>query len=434
MRRLCLTLLAVCVAWPGSARAGLYYSGEQLAELPSQWRGFLLDQRILRNIAAQPAPGAPISPARVRYQEAAAKLEKLRGTRTLTADELADLGALSVRLGDPEKAIGLLRPAQRAHPRHFQIAANLGTAFQLAGDLRQAALCLEQAVRLAPGKHQQAEEHHLKLVRLRLREKGEAQDVDNLFGVRYVDEKGEYAPGKLAAAQRKKLPAGAVAVVQQLALWLPSDGRLLWQLAELANVHGDVRQAAAMMDGCVTQFGLGAPRLRRHRLLTRAAADELAKAAGKAEHQQHVSGLKARSRRPLLTRLDQTPLPPISAKGVNAPPWALLGETTLDRKYRPTFPQYLKDLDGKRVTLTGYMQPLRDDPDVAAFMLIEYPVGCWYCETPEPTGIVFVELPAGQTTTYVRGPVRVVGRLALNPNDPEDFLFTIRQATVAEVD
>src|SRR5262249_11383036 len=99
MRRLCLTLVAVCLAWPGTARAGLYYSGEQLAELPSRWRGFLLDQRILRNIAAQPAPGAPISPARVRYQEAAAKLEKLRGTRKLTADELADLGALHVRLG-----------------------------------------------------------------------------------------------------------------------------------------------------------------------------------------------------------------------------------------------------------------------------------------------------------------------------------------------
>jgi tetratricopeptide (TPR) repeat protein len=194
----------------------------------------------------------------------------LSGTRKLTADELADLGALYVRLGDPEKAIGLLRPAQRAHPRHFHIAANLGTAFQLAGDLRQAALCLEQSARLAPGKLQQAEEHHLKLVRQRLREKGEAQDVDNLFGVRYVDEKGEYAPGKLAADQRKKLPAGAVAVVQQLALWLPADGRLLWQLAELANVHGDGRQAAAMMDGCVTQFGLNAPRLRRHRQLTRA--------------------------------------------------------------------------------------------------------------------------------------------------------------------
>src|SRR5439155_19024033 len=119
---------------------------------------------------------------------------------------------------------------------------------------------------------------------------------------------------------------------------------------------------------------------------------------------------------------------------VNALPWPLLAETALDRKHRPTFPKYLKELDGKRVTVQGFMQPLRDDPDVAAFMFIEYPVGCWYCEMPELTGIVYVELPAGKSTAYTRGIVRVTGRLTLNPTDPEDFLYTLRQAKVAQVD
>jgi hypothetical protein len=112
----------------------------------------------------------------------------------------------------------------------------------------------------------------------------------------------------------------------------------------------------------------------------------------------------------------------------------VLADTALDRKHRPTFPQYLKELAGKQVSFTGFMQPLRDDPDVAAFMFIEYPVGCWYCEMPEVTGIVYVELPAGMTTTYTRSPVRVTGRLTLNPNDPEDFLYSIRGAKVSEVD
>jgi tetratricopeptide (TPR) repeat protein len=435
MRHFRFALAAACLALPASARAGLYYSGEPMAELPSQWRGFLLDQRTLRGIAIKPDPKTAASPARIRYEEAAAKLEALGRKRPLTADELADLGALYVRLGEPGKAIVVLRPAQRAHPRHFHIAANLGTAFQLQGDLQQAALCLEQSVRLAPGKYQKAEEYHLKLVRLRLRDRGDVRDVDDLFGVRYVDDRGDYTPGKLAAAEKKKLPASAAAIVQQLALWLPSDARLLWQLAELANAHGDVRYAAAMMDGCVTQFGLQAPLLRRHRQLTRTAADALAKADPKAEHGTgHTGGLQARSKRPLLTRLDASALPPISATGVNELPWPVLADTTLDRKHRPTFPQYLKELEGKQVTLSGFMQPLRDDPDVAAFMFIEYPVGCWYCEMPEVTGIVFVELPAGQTTTYTRSVVRVTGRLALNPSDPEDFLFTIRQAKVSQVD
>ena len=39
-------------------QAGLYYSGEQFASLPTQWRGFLLDHRLLRNIAFKPKTDA----------------------------------------------------------------------------------------------------------------------------------------------------------------------------------------------------------------------------------------------------------------------------------------------------------------------------------------------------------------------------------------
>ena len=151
------------------SRAGLYYSGEQYAELPSHWRGFLLDQRTLRNIGIKPSSQRAASPARKKYEDAAAKLEKISRERKLTADETADLGALYIRLGDSAKADEILRTAQREHPNHFRLIANLGTAWQLQGDLEQSAACLEQAVRLAPGKSQKAEEYHLKLVRLRMR-------------------------------------------------------------------------------------------------------------------------------------------------------------------------------------------------------------------------------------------------------------------------
>src|SRR6266481_4780595 len=152
-----------------TSRAGLYYSGEVYAELPSQWRGFLLDQRTLRNIGVKPVGGRVANPARKRYEEAAAKLEKISRERKLSADEAADLGALYIRLGESGKAVEFLRAAQRDHPNHFRLLANLGTAWQLQGDLEQSAACLEQAVRLAPGKLQKAEEYHLKLVRLRMR-------------------------------------------------------------------------------------------------------------------------------------------------------------------------------------------------------------------------------------------------------------------------
>lgn len=428
-----LAAVCACLALVPGARAGLYYSGEHIAELPAQWRGFLIDQRALRQIPLQPSNGAPASPLRKEYEEAATKLEKAAKERKLTADEAADLGALHVRLGEAGKAIELLRGAERDHANHFRILANLGTAWHVQGDLTQAAAYLQQAARLAPGKVQKAEEAHLKLVRLRQAEGKKSSGLDDLFGVRYVNDKGEYEPGRLSAEQRKKMPAGAAALVQQLALWLPADGRLLWQLGELAAAHGDVKTAAAILDGCVTEFGMNDAELRKHRQLARVAADALENGTA-TPHEGHLGGLKTRSRRPLLNRLNVADLPPIDASGVNAIPWALMAETEVGREFKPAFPKYLKELDGKQIALAGFMQPLGDDIELSAFMLIEYPVGCWFCEVPEMTAIVFVEMPANKTVNLMRGLVKITGTLKLNSTDPENFLYTISKAKVAEAD
>jgi hypothetical protein len=434
--RLGAALLVLATLVPG-ARAGLYYSGESFADLPSQWRGFLLDQRTLRTIAFRPAPGARANVSRIRYEADAARLEKM-GRGKLTAGELGDLGAVYIRLGELSKALDVLRDAQRAHPNHFRIVANLGTAWQLQGDLEQAAACLEQAVLLAPGKLQRAEEYQLKLVRLRRREAPGRQELDDLFGVRFHGPGGRYEPGKIDDAERKKLPADAPAVLQHLALWLPADGRLLWQLAEVANASGDVRTAAAILDGCVTDFGMRQPDLRKHRRLLRPAADAQGRLAvgadARAAHEAHVGGMKPRSRRPLLVKIEDDALPAIDPNGVNPLPWTVLGETVLDKKYHPTFAKYLRELNRKQISLEGYVQPLGEDLDLTSFLLIENPVGCWYCEMPEVTGIVLVELPPGRTKAFTRGRVKVVGSLTLNATDPENFLYTVGKATVTDAE
>lgn len=433
------TPLAVVFAVLGlcpTAWAGLYYSAEQVAPLPSQWRGYLLDQRMLRSIAVKPAKGAPVNPARERYLQAADKLEKASRERKLNADEKADLGAIYIRLGDPAKAVAILRAAQGEHPNHFAIAANLGTAWQMQGELAPASAALDHAVRLAPGKLQRAEEYHRKLVRLRQKTGGKA-GLDELFDARYVGESGQFEAGKISVAERKKLPADAAALVQQLGLWLPADGLLLWQMAEVAGALGDVRTAAAMTDGCVTEFALGDGELRKHRHAFRAATEALGEpgvgsAAKTAHEEKHTAALGARSKRPLVSRLDQGDLPAIDAKGVNALPWSVIADTTVDRRFKATFAKYLKELDGKQVTLTGYMQPLGEDLELTSFMFIEYPVGCWYCEMPEVTGIMLVELPESKSMTLSRSRIKVTGTLKLNDGDPENFLYCIRGAKVVE--
>lgn len=414
--------------------AGLYYSGETYAELPSQWRGFLLDQRALRTIAVRPTGGAAEGPIRKRYQAEVERLAKLSQSRKLGADEAADLGALHLRLGDPARAIEILRIAQKDNPNHFHLTANLGTAWQMQGDLPQAGACLEQAARLAPVKFRKVEQLHLKLVRLRARQSRDTVDLDNLFGIQYIGPSGKFEAGRLAEEQRKRLPDDAVALVQQMALWLPADGRLLWQLGELAGANGDLATAAAILDGCVTEFGLRDPLIRAHRRVFRAAAAQRGRSgeSARSRHEGHGGLFKPRSLRPLARKLDQAPLPPIDPKGVNTLPWSVVTETTLDQKYRPTFPRYLNDLDGKKVTLDGFLQPLGEDSDLNAFLLVEYPIGCWYCEQPETTAIILVELPEGKTFPHTRNPIHVRGKLSLNASDPENFLYTIRDAEISQ--
>ncbi len=423
-----IALLLVLTAVP-SARAGLHYSKEEYNPLPSQWRGFLLDQRLLRLLAVPPGPKAPTSALCIRYQKALDDL--LKREKLLSVDERADLGALYVRLGQPAKAVAVLREAQRQHPKHYRLTSNLGTAWQLAGDLEQAELFLREAVQLAPGNLQRAEEYQLKLVQSR-RKAARTQELDPLLDVRFVNDQGEYEPGKLSADEKKKLPAGAVADLQQLALWLPGDGRLLWLLAELAAVHGDLRTAASIMDGCADEFAINSRQLREHRSLMREAAQKLAKAVppDKREHELHPGTLKTRSTRPLVDRDALVALPPIKPEGINNLPWAAITRTSVDRQYKPTFPQYLKELDGREVILSGHMQPIGSDPELNTFLLIEYPVGCWYCETPDITAMVLIEMPPGKSRTFTREAVQVKGKLKLNAGDPEDFLYRITGAAV----
>ena len=105
------------------------------------------------------------------------------------------------------------------------------------------------------------EEYFLKLLESRYQELGPKKtkksldvELDALFtdgkrSIRYVDENGQFAPGKLAAAERTLLPEGnvdsAIEIVQQLLIWLPLDFRLYRQLGELYSVRGGPKDLLA---------------------------------------------------------------------------------------------------------------------------------------------------------------------------------------------
>lgn len=181
------------------------------------------------------------------------------------ADRAADL----IRLGRLDEALNLLEPRTRDRVPDFRVLANLAHAYAARGDWADAIrkhgsawLDAEFPAEL-PGTspaqlkwlmrvEKEFYPRWLKVHRDRAEAKvsPDAEDVLALFDVKFVGESGQYEPGKLAAAEKAKLPADAIAIAQQLLLWSPTDTQLLWLLAELYAAEGKLREAEVLFDDC----------------------------------------------------------------------------------------------------------------------------------------------------------------------------------------
>ena len=261
----------LCMGW---ARAGLYNTAEPPVPLNESVERFLARLVVLRNYAANNT---------AEREDYLAKVKRLRDKQAkqrLSAEELANLGAYLIRLQttdrfrfhDWQEANEVLEPAVAQNPRDFHLQANLATLHYVMGNLDLVPRALDQAIALAPNEEtRRFEDYFRRLAELRAPERPNPEPpLDRLFGnVRFVGEGGEWEIGKIAAAERAKLPYGSVAeakrIVQQLLVCTPSDGRLHWLLGELANADNDPRGAKAAFDAAVSNFNLSTPELKNHR-------------------------------------------------------------------------------------------------------------------------------------------------------------------------
>ena len=101
-------LLAILLLSQGALIAGVYYSQESYNELPSQWRGLLMDQRQLRQLAVEPKLKQISSEFRKKYLQDLSRLDKLSKERKLLPEEFADQGALLIRLNQAPLALETL--------------------------------------------------------------------------------------------------------------------------------------------------------------------------------------------------------------------------------------------------------------------------------------------------------------------------------------
>jgi len=214
----------------------------------------------------------------------------------LSQDRQVALATDLIRLGRVDDALTLLQPRVQDRTPDFFALVTLAQAHALKGDW-------EEAIKLhsfafegrLPNKLTGSNEaqttwainvekvYVTRWLKLRFEESKTGVQVENhdvmpLFSTRFVNDRGEYEPGKLAAGEKAKLPKDAVAIVQQLLLWSPEDGRLLWLLGELTAAEGRLREASEIFDQLTWGRGFTNRKIfMEHRTLVNKAAEALPK-------------------------------------------------------------------------------------------------------------------------------------------------------------
>jgi tetratricopeptide (TPR) repeat protein len=305
------TVLGISLLSSSLLQAGLYNTAEPIegptvAQDGVKALGFSQFEDVLSTligIGVQPPLGSKQSesPKRKQYLARRDELQAKARAGQIPLQERINLSAYLIRLLQYEEAVQMLEPMAAQERQNFMLFANLATAHQLAGRLDRALAYLEQTKDVWPTAWPgltteqlkwfgTVEKYHRELVKLRYRELARSpsgrssahEKLDDLFhgdrgSVRFVGESGQYEAGKLAAAERAKLPADALALVQQLVLWLPEDPRLYWLLGELYNANGDLDAAGKIFDDCVGNVRrFSAPDLRAHRVVVQEAKPKVA--------------------------------------------------------------------------------------------------------------------------------------------------------------
>ncbi len=301
-------LAAVCIAAP-VCHAGLYEKDSIYAfdvdangyATPATLDNFITAVNIVRN------GDNPANEAAKTLRDIIAR-SRSKGLDRLGPVEIADYSAAMLRLRDEydksyKEALDYLSNLKGRPPAgaEFFVLAHLAHAFLMKGDYQNAYALEYSAVKdyEFPGEviglnraqrswYQRLEEAYvLPFIRNRLTEanvkKASVEDgLDPIFAgksagkkdpVSYVGESGHYEAGAIAAAERAKLPPDAIAIVQQLLLWNPGDGRLWWQLAELYNAAGDLKSAERVFTLCTWEHKYSNSQLKEHRAIVMTALE-----------------------------------------------------------------------------------------------------------------------------------------------------------------
>lgn len=121
-------------------------------------------------LGQQPAesPAPMVNLQREEYLRYVARYEARPKAAKRSLEERTDYAVALIFLGHHRKAIDALVALERDHPGVYATAANLGTAYELVGDLKNALKWIEKGIERNAASHQGTEWLHLAILRAKI--------------------------------------------------------------------------------------------------------------------------------------------------------------------------------------------------------------------------------------------------------------------------
>ena len=97
----------------------------------------------------------------------------------------------------------------------------------------------------------------------------------------------------------------------------------------------------------------------------------------------------------------------------------------------PIFSTHLKEYNGKKIKLKGFVIPVSETGDESKFMLSSLPFNvCYFCGAAGPETIVVVE--ANQKVKFTSQAIWMEGILYLNEQDPDHHIYILKSARIIQ--
>ena len=131
---------------------------------------------------------------------------------------------------------------------------------------------------------------------------------------------------------------------------------------------------------------------------------------------------------------------PVFSQNASNTIWKTLSKITYKKEYDemlgfkvdvPIFSGDVKALDGKEVSITGYIIPVQGYKSHKEFVFSAYPYNmCFFCGGAGPETVM--EVLSLEPVPYTADPVTIKGKLTLNSTDINRLMYALTEVRVVE--